>query len=610
MSLLNKTLLFLLLIPQFCGAVSLWETGELTYPSGETEESAFINTPADTQLQLVLCTKNASYPYRFTLLLPKPSPADMVIQVQVSSDTTTNTVYCEVVGNSLELQLDADLVMSLPESPNFSISFTREIAAYLVIPEVIEVPMTGVDFTLHKVAAECTARCLGNDYQCNASLVSSLLWPRDFYRNRKENSIDDLCTSYTDGMYKFKLSSACKFALDRFYAKEGVGPLSFLYNLFNTEGASFKKYESQWNKAVDLAPSGALDKDVYADGSEWYLLLYSLAGTKQVTALPNSFFEIKNAKDNPTTLVYDIDNRYEMEQLKYVSVLHRKLRSSVAATEQIDKALKAWGEFYREFIQDLPSIKQAQALRPLIYRKMLMRIWRLAGSPQGISLKKENAFRQGTGGKTITGSFLEAACSFFDGANGEQFFFASEDCIKGVNAKIRDNGFKTALYDEVLESWETFSKAWMKSEFYSDSIDDAVGEHELANLDMVMLSMFKIYGFGDYFLLRQCISSRDPDICDYESDRAYIGYKQELNNRLDAIAAVSQEDAKKLKNLCEMWEKYYDKLNDYLADLTAKGKLPLWRANFVRGLASTVQSGAILNVAYTHDEIIDDNGYD
>ena len=66
-----------------------------------------------------------------------------------------------------------------------------------------------------------------------------------------------------------------------------------------------------------------------------------------------------------------------------------------------------------------------------------MRIWNLAGKPQGIRLLPENAFKQGTGGKTVTGETLESQCSFFEGANGEQFYFASDSCINGIEDYMR-----------------------------------------------------------------------------------------------------------------------------------------------------------------------------
>lgn len=36
---------------------AMWAAGDLTYANGETEVSAFVNSPGDTQLQAVLCSK-------------------------------------------------------------------------------------------------------------------------------------------------------------------------------------------------------------------------------------------------------------------------------------------------------------------------------------------------------------------------------------------------------------------------------------------------------------------------------------------------------------------------------------------------------------------------
>lgn len=410
-----------------------------------------------------------------------------------------------------------------------------------------------------------------------------------------------------NGGFKFNNSSACKFALDRFYAHSGVGPLSFLNDLFNGKDSLYKKYQEQWNKAVSLAPSGAVRQDVYADNSEWYLMLYSFAGSRHIKSFPNSYYDILRLKDDPTTLVYDVDNRYEMETLKYAAVLHRRVSSSVQATTAVEAAIKAWTDFYREFLATLPQIQQAQALRPVIYRSMLMRIWYLAGMPQGITLSPANAFHQGRDGKTTTGDFLEKSCSFFDGANGEEFYFASDDCIKGIKSQLRIEGLKTDSYQAVVDAWDEFSKQWSQSMFFSDSIDDAVGEHPRSNLGLALLSLYKIYGFGDYFLLRECVSSRDPDICEYEAQKTYTSYAQERDNRLNAISAVSADDAKVLKDLDILWQKYYDALDNYVQELVAKGKIPHWRASFVKGMASIVQTNALLTIPYDREELPDES---
>lgn len=85
-----------------------------------------------------------------------------------------------------------------------------------------------------------------------------------------------------------------------------------------------------------------------------------------------------------------------------------------------------------------------------------MRIWNLAGKPQGIRLLPENAFKQGTGGKTVTGETLESQCSFFEGANGEQFYFASDSCINGIEDYMRISPLNTDKYSKVVSKWDAF----------------------------------------------------------------------------------------------------------------------------------------------------------
>ncbi len=78
--------LFLTGTVQVAQAANIWESGELTYPNNETEISAFVNTAGNTQLQAVLCTKDASNSYRFTLLLPEKLDSDSVIKVMIKTD--------------------------------------------------------------------------------------------------------------------------------------------------------------------------------------------------------------------------------------------------------------------------------------------------------------------------------------------------------------------------------------------------------------------------------------------------------------------------------------------------------------------------------------------
>lgn len=590
-------------------AALMWEIGELNYPSGESEVSAFINTEGQTQLQTVMCTRNLRYDHRFTLLLKEPSAADMVIQVQVKSDGLESIAYGEVQGNAIDFQIDEELLTDLPDSSHLEFIFDKLDAQYLGLPEKLEVPMTAANFTFRKVAAECTALSLNNGYQSSPRILSAILWPRDFFANHNvDNDIDTLCTKTTkSGSLRFNLSAGCKFALDRFYRHEGTGPLSFLDNLFNGDDSLYAKYQNAWNTAVNLSHQGALSADVYAHGEEWYLALYALVSSKHVSNFTHSYYEIKNNHGDATTLVYDIDNRYEMETLKYTSVLLRRLKGSVQAREAFDKAMKYWGDFYRELQNILPNINQAQSLRPIIYKNMLLRIWRLAGRPQGINLYPETTFRQGSNNKTVTGDYLEKTCAFFDGANGEEFYFASNDCLKGIFSSLRSEGLKTESFEDLQKAWDAFAKAWDESIFFTDSIDDAVGEHPRSNFGLALISLFREYGFGDYFLMRQCISSKDEDICGYEAKKSYDVYTQELQNRLDAIAEVSPDDANTLNLLSQLWQNYYQKLSAYVDDLVARGKILPWRSGFVKGTAIVVQTNALLSFPYDREELPDES---
>ncbi|MCR5536263.1 MAG: hypothetical protein K6F05_02510 [Succinivibrio sp.] len=606
MKLFKACVLAGLMTCQSLSAALMWEVGSLTYPNGESEVSAFVNLPHDLQLQTVLCTKSSDHSYRFTLLLPKMSPSDMVIQVQLQADVLSTSVYGEISGNSLELQLDHDLFISLPDSTNLTFIFPKEVAGFLGIPEKLEVPMSGIDTSLRKVASECTLMCLDDGYQCQQSLVSAFLWPRDFYKSKRDFQLDSLCTEKTlSGNAKFRLSDSCRLALDRFYLGEGSGALSFLYALFHDEKSSYTKYKKQWNAFVRRVPSGPFSDELYINEQEWYLLLFSLISNHHIIEFPNSFYDIRNSVNDPTTLVYDVDSRYEIEALKYNAVLYRRLQNSLTTQRAADEALKSWADFYREFVQMLPNIRQAQALRPIIYRLMLMRLWYVAGMPQGITLTPEKSFRQGTNGKPVTDEPLERSCALFDGISGDEFYYASDDCVRAVSNEMRNSGLKTESYFKVAEAWQSFATSWQSSQFYSDSLDDAVGEHAQSNLALAMLSLVRSYGFGDYFLMRECISSEDPDICSYEAELAYASYEQELEHRMRAISAVSAEDARQLRALCMQWKNYYDTLRAYLGELVEQGKISPWRAGFVQGVAAVVQSNALLNISYSKEEIID-----
>ena len=186
--------------------------------------------------------------------------------------------------------------------------------------------------------------------------------------------------------------------------------------------------------------------------------------------------------------------------------------------------------------------------------------------------------------------------------------------ILNKEAQIRQENFEKTLkqsdlindeYHLLREKWDDYAKDWQKSIFYSESVDDAVGDHLLTGLSLPMLSAYKIYGFGDYFLLRDCISSRDQDICSFEERSLYNTYQLELNNRLAAIDAVSKDDALALKALSDKWQIYYDELDKYLKSLVDTHKIPAWRAYMVKGVAAIMQTNAILNAPYYKEELPD-----
>lgn len=605
MKLVFRFLLLFLLINSSASLSNMWEAGELTYKNGSTEISAFVNTKENTQLQSVLCSKNSLDNYRFTLLLPMKVQSDSVIKVKVSTDDTEVEQYAEVSSNSIDLQIDENLLLTIPYSAKLQLIFNQEDAEYLGLPRVLDVSMKGAELALKNVASQCTALCLNNGYSCNKSLLSSILWPANTFKGFDIENIDDLCTKQTrPDVYRFNLTKKCKAQLDRFYNRNGVGPLSFIDQLFNGKNSAYKKYEQSWKDTVDLSPIAAEDMKGY-ELNDWYILLYSLVGNRHIREFPNSFYAISNHKGDPTTLVYDIDNRYEMELLKYSSVLYRRMNSSINAKNSVTKTLKLWSDFYRQLTQMLPNIHQAQAVRPIIYKSMLMRIWNLAGRPTGVKFYSKNMFRHGTNGKTITDDILEKQCSLFEGSNGEQFFYASSDCVKAVADIMRTSPLNTVLYKEVEAKWDNYAKAWMSSPFYNDSIDDAIGENKRANLTLVTLSLFKEYGFGDYFQIRECLSSRDSDICSYESNKFYSTYTKEFNYRLDSISNVSADDANKLNELNNLYLEYYHALDVYLEALVASNSIQMWRADFIKSLASIIQTNAMLNFPYAREELPD-----
>lgn len=588
-------------------ASSPWQAGRLDYQDGSAEISAFVNTEDTSQLQVVLCSKNQDLKYRFTLLLKQDILPYSIFEVNVNAGGTQSTAYAEVVGNSLEFQIDPNILISLTDSPSLSIEFKDDDAKALGLKNKIDINMAGADLTLKAVGSECTSLCVNDDFKCQESLVSAILWPRTGFLSEDPQSLKYLCTKNEGGLDNFDLSQGCVLALNRYYTKNGIGPLSFIYKLMHDENCSYQKYRLLWNEAVGEIASSPLGSNIYVDDIDWYLLLYALINPQEMREIPKSFYEILEFNDDPTTLVYDIDNRYEMEALKYTAVLMRRYKTSISTTRKLNRAITEFNKFYRKFSNALPQIKEAQALKPLIYRQMLMRLWRSAGMPLGLQLSKESAFIQGSGGKLSTNDALEQKCAYFDGAGQDEFFMATNECYTGIRSSFRDNGFKIASFDNLKDKWLKFQDAWESSVFYNESNLDSVKNSLQSSFALTMLSALKIYGFGDYFLLRECISTRDSDICAFEKDRSYQSYTHEFKNRIASISAVSNTDGKALNSLNKLWNDYYLALRAYMDDLVKKDKIPLWHADFVLGIASIVQTDILLNAQYYKEELPDES---
>lgn len=587
-------------------ALSLWEAGRLDYPDGTSEVAAFVNGPQQTQLQAVLCAKTEEHKNRLSLLLPQFYPDAMIFEIELNCGGEITSAYAELAGNTLEFQLDDEFYLALAQSPSLTLTFKPEDAAYLNLPVSLDLPLLGAGETLKSVAHACTLLCLDQDFKCRQGLLSALLWPEQGFNRDHLGNVDELCTAKTPRGWRFNLTQSCRLALDRFYLREGQGPLSFLYQLFHAPDGAYQKYQTLWNDAVRAMPTGPAADLGLADGSEWYLGLYALAGTRQLREYPLSYFSILNSRDDPTTLLYDIDGRYEMEGLKYLSVLMRRLPPSYQLHRSVEQALNAWADFYRQLTYLQPFILKAQALRPVMYRQMLLRIWNLAGRPQGLNLRPEHAFRQGTGSRTVTDSPLENKCAYFEGMRGDEFFFGSNDCLHSIRTELSTRGLKSEQYGALLAAWDEFADAWSSSIFYAPDGQSAAGETQRAAFGLTMLTACEVFGFGDYFLMRQCISSRDADICTLEKERQHNTLEHELLNRVNAIAAVSQQDAQALRDLQQRWETYSTALTSYIDDLVQRGRLPYWQGQLVQGVAAVLQTNAVLSAPYYREELPDE----
>lgn len=601
----------LLLSSAFAGAAEPWEAGRIDYNDGTAEIAAFVNTPQKIQLQIVLCAKNEPINYRFSLIFPESLESSAFFKVKISSAGDTTQAFAELDGNTLDFQLDPSVFVNLPDAPDLSVEFEKDDADFLGVPQVLQIPMYGADITIKQIAAECGYLCINDDFKCQSPLIAAILWPRSGFIDDSVSELDELCTRGSEKAYSFNLSDKCKQALDLRFAAVGFEPLSFLDKLFHGKDANYVKYRRHWNEALSTRktmkdphnPDVEAEIAAEVDDYDWYLALYSIFGSRKLSDYPASYFAVLDLEEDPTTLLYNIDSRYDVETLKYVSVLLRDSDDNVDAL--IEKAISEWRLFYRDLSVSLPLIKEAQALRPLLYRSMLLRLWILAGKPQPIELSQKQMFVQGTDNKYTTDDVLEKKCAYFDGIRGDEFFYSSSSCTNAIRQALKKSDLINAEYKTLKAKWDDFADSWKKSVFYTD---DAAGEDDgtlVTGLSLPLLSVYKIYGFGDYFLLRDCISSRDQDICSFEARNLYNTYKLELNNRLAAIDAVSKDDAAALKELSDKWQVYYDELNTYLKILVDSHKIPAWRACMVKGVAAVTQTNTILNAPYYKEELPD-----
>ena len=171
-----------------------WEAGRLDYVYGGSEVAAFVNTPEQIQLQLVLCAKNEAAPYRFSVLLPRSTDASGIIPVKLMVDGVTTSLYAEILNNSLEFQVGANFLITLPESPTLEMEFNAADAKYLQIPEHVSFSMERAHSALDQVAKSCTILCREQGFACSKSLIAGMLWPHQGF-----NTMESLIAIRTHG---------------------------------------------------------------------------------------------------------------------------------------------------------------------------------------------------------------------------------------------------------------------------------------------------------------------------------------------------------------------------------------------------------------------------
>ena len=765
-----------------------WEAGRLDYAYGAAEVAAFVNTPEQIQLQVVLCSLNEASPFRMSVLLPHTIANSGIIPVKLHVDGTVTHVYAEIVGNALEFQIDSAFLITLPDSPTFELEFSKDDAAFLKVPQLLSFPMERARLVLSEVAHTCKVLSAQDGFESSPQLLSGILWPRHGFNSSAtlENlvqedperaqqliaaehqdlvmtkpqpnpspdpdspqeqarksfnqrithingvpylepiDVDHACLRPADGndvlvthaperfqlpedpmkgsssevtaasgrvapvgraggtavpagyaapyagsaavaagyggahngravgqdgpqagragafhisalqegtptrhfapshwerrvaaeeqeaaerrSYSFVLSKQCRRALDQVYARTGQESLSFLRELFYAPEGSYQRYAERWRSvmqdsaSMDFESPRATAERIRREGNllqdyDYYLALYTLfsAGPEHLVQYPQSYYDIMHLGKDPATFIYAMDNRYELEAIKYASVLVRRLTGFVTKRRNVEEALLSWWSFYQELSALLPPIARAQALRPVIYRQMLMRLWRQAGYPETLHLRPEYAFVQGRQGRISTGESLEAQCSIFEGSNNDQFFFSSPECHSIIITDMRLLGYNNEDLRMVWRNWEAYRAAWERSPFAHNLKSDSAEGNLRSNFDLTLLSLYKTYGFGDYYLMRKCISSRDRDICAYETFRNKESYQNDVRRAIAALSRVSAREARSLGELHNLWQNYYESLCVFTNNLVTRGMLSPWRAPFIQGVAVTAQAEAIIN---------------
>ena len=406
----------------------------------------------------------------------------------------------------------------------------------------------------------------------------------------------------------FVLSEQCRLALDQVYARTGHEALSYLRELFLQPGGSYQRYAQRWISVMEDAVRLDFEKPQIARARveraaqlmqdyDYYLALYTLfsSGLSHLTQYPQSYYDLTQRGKDPSTFLYAMDNRYELETVKYASVLVRRLTGFITPRRNVEEALTAWWSFYQELCVLLPPLVRAQSIRPVVYRQMLMRLWQQAGYPEGLHLRPEYAYVQGRNGKIATGESLEAKCSMFEGSTNDQFFFASPECEAIISTDMRLLGYNNEDLRQVWRHWHEYLDAWHRSPFAHNQGSGSAGVNLESNLPLTLLSLYKSYGFGDYYLLRKCISSRDSDICAYETFKNKESYQSDLRKSIATLSKLSRREAKSLSELDRLWQRYYESLCTFTDNLVARGMLSPWRAPFVQGVAVTAQAEAMIN---------------